>query len=245
MIARTLASLALAAALAGASIGCRAEPDAAARTAPAKLGLMTTLPLYWAEASEVGELLQGQQEPRWVRQALETRFLLEPLDTLDTAALGDLRLLMLAQPRALAPEENVALDAWVRRGGRLLLFADPMLTLESRFGMGDKRRPQDVILLSPILTHWGLELSFDPSQPAGERMVTVDGREVPVDLAGILRTLPGGTCEIVGEAVLARCRVGEGSITVLADGAVLDDPESGDTRQRRAAVLELAALAFD
>lgn len=48
--------------------------------------------------------------------------------------------------------ENVALDDWVRAGGARALFADPLLTFNSRFSIGDRRRPQDVATLSPILT---------------------------------------------------------------------------------------------
>ena len=51
----------------------------------------------------------------------------------------------------------------MRGGGRVLLFADPMLTRHSAFALGDRRRPQDVVLLSPILARWRLELQFDES----------------------------------------------------------------------------------
>lgn len=242
MPAKATALLALALALA--STGCRAAPEPAPPSATPRLGLMTTLPLYWAEADGVGELLQASEASGWVREALETRFVLHPLDTLDDAALAGLDRLILAQPRALTPTENVALDAWVRRGGRLLLFADPMLTRESRFGIGDKRRPQDVILLSPILTHWGLALTFDPEQPAGERTIDVAGIEMPVAVAGTLRALSAGTCRIGSAGVVARCPIGQGHVTVLADAAILDDAESGATEQRRAALLTLVQNAI-
>lgn len=206
---------------------------------------MTTLPLYWGEAVEVGELLRDKQATSWVRDALETRFIIDPLDTLDDTALAGLDRLVLAQPRALTPEENVALDAWVRRGGRLLLFADPMLTRESRFAIGDRRRPQDVVLLSPILTHWGLALTFDPDQPENERVVEIAGTWLPIAVAGTLSVLPGGSCEVSGEGVLARCPMGDGSVTVLADAALLDEAETGAAEERRrAAFLTLVQTAI-
>lgn len=245
MSAKPLTPLALALALAAASTGCRAAPDPAPRSAAPRLGLMTTLPLYWAEADGVGELLRAPEAPSWVRGALETRFVLDPLDTLEDTALAGLDRLMLAQPRALTPGENVALDAWVRRGGRLVLLADPMLTRHSRFAIGDRRRPQDVVLLSPILTHWGLALAFDPEQPETERMVDVAGMSLPVAVAGTLSVMPGGACEIAGEGVLARCRIGKGHVTVLADAAILDEAEPGAAEQRRAALLTLVQTAVD
>src|SRR5688500_18207995 len=132
-----------------------------------ELGLMGTIPIYWGEAGDFGEVLAGSGNAHWARARLETDYQLSPLDTLDEDSLAGIDLLLLAQPRALSPAENVALDAWVRGGGRLLLFADPMLTGESRFAIGDRRRPQDVILLSPILDHWGLAVAFDDDRPAG------------------------------------------------------------------------------
>lgn len=243
MRAKALAPWVLALAMVGA--GCRASPEAEPETAKARLGLMTSLPIYWAEAHDVGEMLQAGEQPAQVRQALETRFVLEPLDTLEAETLRGHRLLLLAQPRPLTPLENVALDRWVREGGRVLVFADPMLTRHSHFGVGDKRRAQDVVLLSPILKHWGLELSFDPAQSPPERRVDIAGAQVPVSLAGTLSALPGGNCDVSSKAILASCQIGRGTVTVLADAAVLDDAEDGDSQQRSDAILRLSSLAFD
>lgn len=244
MPARSLARLALAVSLA--ATACRAAPEPPSPGERPALGVMTTLPLIWAEAGDVGELLAAEASTGWVRQELAGRFALEPLDTLDEASLAPLKRLVLAQPRALTPAENVALDAWVRGGGRLLLFADPMLTRQSRYAVGDRRRPQDVALLSPILAHWGLELLFDDAQGQGERNHEIVGRAVPLNLAGGFRIIAGSSsCAAAPGAVLVRCRVGKGQVVALADAAVLDDPESGDLALRRAALGHLLGLAFD
>lgn len=237
-------------ALVFATSGCNAAPDAPPVPTEmtmerAELALMSSLPIYWGEAAEFGDILTDGAKPGWVRGALERRFRLTPVDTLDDAALSGVETLLLAQPRALSGEENVALDAWVRRGGKLLLFADPMLTTHSRFTIGDKRRPQDVILLSPILTHWGLTLGFDEDQQSGERMVSVGGASIPVDLAGTITLEPASPCKATA-AVLARCRIGEGRVTILADAAVLDEPDEEAGLQARSSALEyLTGVAFD
>jgi hypothetical protein len=214
---------ALAAALLILASACRAEGSTPADATPAsELGLMGTIPIFWGEEAAFGDALSGNASPHWARDRLEARFALRPLDTLSDATLRDLDFLLLAQPRALAPSENVALDAWVRAGGRVLLFADPMLTGESRFAIGDRRRPQDVILLSPILGRWGLRLEFDDSQPAGP--ATLDAAvPIPVNLPGRF-ALAGeaGDCTLEAANVLARCTIGEGQALVLADAAVLD-----------------------
>lgn len=210
---------------------------------------MTTLPIYWGESDGVGAVLADQAPPGWVRPHLERRYTLEPLDTLDADTLKGLRRLMLAQPRVLTAQENVALDDWVRGGGRLLLFADPMLTHHSRFPLGDRRRPQDVILLSPILTHWGLELRFDPEQPrAGEahdRSVALAGGAAPVAMAGTLHAAAQSGCAVRDARLLAQCRIGKGAVVVVADAALLDEPEDAATGPRADALDRLTALAFD
>lgn len=104
------------------------------------IGLMGTIPVYWGESDSLGDLVDGRANEHWARERIEARFAIVPLDALTPESLASLRRLIMAQPRALSPAENVALDAWVREGGHLLLFADPMLTGESRFPIGDRRR---------------------------------------------------------------------------------------------------------
>jgi hypothetical protein len=208
---------------------CQAEGSAPDADAPSarELGLMGTIPLYWGEEAAFGDALSGDARPHWARNQLEKRFALRPLDTLSDTTLDNIDLLLLAQPRALTPAENVALDTWVRGGGRLLLFADPMLTGESRFAIGDRRRPQDVILLSPILARWGLRIEFDDTQPAGPSVLDAVV-PIPVNLPGRFTLVEGqGRCDLAAGDVLARCAVGKGQVVVLADAAVLDlyDPQ--------------------
>ncbi len=189
------------------------------------LGLMTSLPIYWPESLSVNEALDQAAEQHWIRTELEKTYRLEPLDTLDAAQLRPLKALLLAQPRPLSPQENVDLDTWVRDGGHLLLFADPFLTEESRFPLGDKRRPQDVALLSPILTRWGLELTFDDRQADGEQAIPFAGTALPVRLGGNWRVIAPGapaSCNVEASGVIARCTVGKGRVLAVADAAVLE-----------------------
>ena len=216
-----------------------------------ELGLMATLPIYWGEVSEMEEVLNGSARPHWARAVLERENILVPLDSLaDQDGAGRLRMLdrlMLAQPRALSPPENVALDDWVTRGGRLLLFADPLLTGHSRFAISDRRRPQDVVLLSPILTRWGLSLHFDEGQTPGERVVGVGAADIPVNLAGTLKVItpmPGASpqCTVLGGGLAAQCAIGKGSALIIADAALLDMDGAG--HRRKEALLALTNRAF-
>ncbi len=247
-----LAAAALLAAMPGACSAGQALPETPERPAEQSskrdLGLFTSLPIYWSESADITEALNsgGAGPDHWARTALETDNRLVPLDTLDGLELKGIDRLVMAQPRPLAPIENVALDDWVRGGGHLLLFADPFLTEHSRFTLGDKRRPQGMVLLSPILKRWGLELRFDEDQPQGERAATADGMTLPVDMAGSLAAIEPGApsdCTIAPEGLLATCRVGGGKVTVVADAALLDRDRDG--REGLPALEKLVARAFD
>ena len=223
-------SAALAAALMGLPAGCHAEePAPPPETEAPQLGLMGTIPIYWGEAEGFGGTLSGDGAAHWARTRIEANYRLEPLDMLDAASLAGLDYLLLAQPRPLTAAENVALDAWVRGGGKLLLFADPMLTGESRFAIGDRRRPQDVILLSPILRHWGIELGVDEGDEPGFKVVNTNGASIPVNLPGSITVTDEADCAAIVSDVLARCHIGSGQVVVLADAAVLDlyEPHAG------------------
>lgn len=208
-----------------------------------RLALFTSLPIYWSESASLDEMLDGPDERHWVRVTLEEGNDLVPLDTLDARSLAGTRKLIMAQPRPLAPMENVALDQWVRDGGQLLLFADPLLTEESRFALGDKRRPQDVVLLSPILRRWGLELTFDENQPAHERRIAYGSVAIPVHFAGSFTPAPAGTtdCTVAADSVIAHCSIGAGTVLVVADAALLEsDRDTGDGAPPLGRLLDVA-----
>jgi hypothetical protein len=201
--------------------GQRSAPPPARR---ATLGLFTSLPIWWSETDDIAAQLAVPRNPHWARAVLEERHRVLLLDTLlEPEGLADL---LMAQPRPLEPQENVALDRWVRGGGHVLLFADPLLTWESRFAPGDRRRPQDTVLLSPILAHWGLALRFDPEQPGTTRENT--GTGLPVRLAGTIVASSGGsaTCRIEQAGLIAECRIGKGRALIVADSAGLEPSDA-------------------
>jgi len=198
---------------------------------PQIIGLSTSLPLVWSEAGDIRGELAAKPATHWAMGALTRHGTVRPLDSLagpgGALPLPHEGLLVLAQPQPLTPLENVALDTWVRKGGHVLLLADPMLTMPSAFALGDPRGPQRVALLSPILRHWGLELQFDPSQPAGERIVDVPGGGLPVNLAGRFARIGDAPCRLEAQNIIATCRVGRGQIVAVADAAVFDGDDAG------------------
>ena len=114
--------------------------------------LLTSLPLVFAEQFSI----EGGGSP--ALKALETRYRVVPISVADDAELGKGRLLLMAQPRAQPAEDLVALDKWVRGGGRVLLLADPMLEWPSTRPLGDPFRPPPMFADTGLLAHWGLKL---------------------------------------------------------------------------------------
>jgi hypothetical protein len=192
------------------------------------IGLFTSLPILWSESETLGDLLHDDNQQHWANAVITGRGPVVPLDTLE-ALRPDLTRLVIAQPRPLSPAENVALDAWVRGGGRLLLIADPALTAETAYSVGDPRRPQDLVLLSPILSRWGLELVFDDTQGEAEREVAVLGEALPTRLSGAWRG-QRGNCRIEAQGLLAECQIGRGRVLALADAEVLAQVEDDGKR---------------
>lgn len=178
--------------------GCRevpsrpaAEQTAAAPAAPGEpLGLMSSLPLVWPLGAGLGEIAAGTAPVPWQRTALEQGWSLEPLDTLSSVAgpgpdaadrdpLAGLARLAVIQPRGLSPADNVALDDWVRGGGRLLLVLDPELTGDYDLPLGDPRHPVAAALIPPVVARWGLAVSFDEAQAEGVRTVQLGAAALP------------------------------------------------------------------
>ncbi len=214
--------------------------------APIDTVLFSSLPIAQAEGATMAELLTGDTPSHWAVSVLAGRgdwraadWLGEGDDGRDALAGADL--LILAQPRALAPEENVALDDFVRQGGSVLLFADPELTQESAYPLGDRRRPTQSVLLSPILSRWGLRLERD--QADTQSGVMWNEVSLPLSRAGRLRLVEArgqfaGQCKPQAEARLVACAIGKGRLLAFADAALLE-PDAGETAKIRAALLDL------
>ena len=198
-------------------IGPTAPREASAPKPP--LLLMTALPMVWGE----GGAFDPNSRPSETYRALEREFAVTPIDAIDPATLRGHRLVLLAQPRLLAPEELVALDEWVREGGRALILTDPVLAAAREFPLGDVRRPPDAGLLGPLLAHWGVRLKrvdplgdifFLPGR-GGNRMLRVD--------QSARFEVSGDSCRAGGPAPIVRCRLGRGQALLVGDADLLTD----------------------
>ncbi|MEA3080078.1 MAG: hypothetical protein QOF05_1486, partial [Sphingomonadales bacterium] len=162
------------------------------------LMLLTSLPLLFGEEFS----LKGGGSP--ALEKLETRYRVVPISVSSAPELSKGRLLLMAQPLAQTPENLVALDDWVRAGGRVLLLADPMLEWPSKRPLGDPLRPPPMFMDTGLLAHWGLRLDAPDKRGAQ-----------PAELGGydVLTVSPGqlyGGCRIGSGRVVAHCRIGKG-----------------------------------
>jgi len=209
------ATIAALTAAAMALTACKA--DSPAPTAPPRetaarptLMLLTTLPLMFGDSFG----LEGNGSP--ALEALETRYTVRPVAVADAKTLTQGKLLLMAHPLAQPAEALVDLDAWVRGGGRLLLLADPVLDWHSELPLGDVRRPPPGFADTGLLKHWGLRL--DAPDERGPMLRRLGSHEVLTASPGALT----GQCAITSDRMVARCRIGKGEVTVVADADFLN-----------------------
>ena len=143
----------------------------------------------------------------------------------------------MAQPRAQAPDNLVALDHWVRTGGRLVLLADPLLEWPSKLPLGSPARPPPMFVDTGLLAHWGLRL--EPPDERGPAIRKLAGSRIVTVSPGALF----GKCLISSDRLVARCHIGNGEAIVVADADFLNVGElgTGAPRNLEAMLKELAS----
>jgi len=196
------------------------------------LALLTSLPLVF------GESFGLESGGSATLSRLQQRYSVKPIGIADAASLTGQRLLLMAHPRAQPAEVLVELDDWVRGGGRLLLLADPRLDWPSERPLGDRLRPAPAFADTGLLAHWGLQLqgpSADGPSDAGNGRI-----EVRTSSPGQLKSQ---ACQLAGDGFVARCKIGKGKVTVVADADFLN-VESDDEGSRNLDLMvdELARL---
>lgn len=184
-------------------------PERAEAQRPTLL-MLSSLPLIFPETFAID---QGGSP---TLTALERRYRVQPIGVTDAASLSGKGLLLMAHPLAQPAEALVDLDAWVRGGGRLVLLADPRLDWPSSRSLGDRLRPPPAFADTGLLKHWGLTL-YAP-ETDGPVEWNIDSRQVRFGSPGSLE----GGCRIEGNGVIARCVVGRGKATVIADADFLN-----------------------
>ncbi len=192
--------------------------------------VVTSLPLFAASRGDLGAVLSGDIDDAEAIIALRQHFDLLPMANPDAQGLAEGSALFLAHPGPLAPEALVAIDAWVRGGGRAVVLADALLEAEPPFPLGDSRNPPVTTMLDPLLAHWGVVIG--PARE-GAGIVSDANQRLIVSSAGLVSTRSSACRQVVG-GVIARCRIGRGQVVIIGDADMLDPANwSGWTRPMR------------
>lgn len=194
--------------------------------------LLTSLPIVFNE----GFSLVGGGSP--VLKRLSSSYRVVPISVTSPAELARGNLLLMAHASSQTSENLVALDRWVRQGGRVLILADPLLEWPSKRPLGDRLRPSPMFMDTGLLAHWGLKLVAPDKRGAEVR--TLGSYRVITISSGYLE----GACKIGSGALDADCRIGKGGAIIIADADFLNTPALGDAASHNLDALmeELARL---
>ncbi|HKX90470.1 MAG TPA: hypothetical protein VJM13_14750 [Sphingopyxis sp.] len=194
----------------------------AAATGPAAT-MLTGLPLRWSGGGDIAAMIaQGtNDDPALVR--LTAAGPVSLVDSLVDHVPPPGGALLIAHPRALAPQELVATDAFVRGGGRAVVLADALSGWPARHPLGDPRNPPVTSLLTPLLDHWGVTLAAAPATEGAPIAVDVDGMRLRLFSAGRFDRLPPQCHAHAGRRVV-RCAIGKGVVWLVGDADLLFEP---------------------
>ena len=141
------------------------------------VGLISTLPLQ----GDMTAMMQGRpSRPMAVIDQLQQLDKVEPLDADIDAIPADVDVLMLVHPQNLPPKTLFAIDQFVLRGGKALIFVDPHSELQAaQPSQASAPGAPTSSNLTPLFKAWGFEML--PNIVAGDRR---DAQQVGVPVAG-------------------------------------------------------------
>ncbi len=198
------------------------RPASASAGAPA-VTMLTGLPLRWSASPSIAAMIaEGtNDDPALARLAAAGPVSL--VDSLADHVPPPGGTLLIAHPRALAPQELVAIDAFVRGGGRAVVLADALSGWPARHPLGDPRNAPVTSLLTPLLDQWGVMLGAAPAQESKPLPADVAGARLRLFSAGRLDRLPTA-CRAYADRRAAQCRIGQGEVWLVGDADLLFAP---------------------
>lgn len=228
---------------------------------PITIKLMTSLPIIWGEGGSMQDILSGASEPASIYQHWRDRYAMEPVDSLEGLSRETTDIVLLVQPRAMAPADLADLDGWIRNGGNAIIMTDPDLIWPSELPLGDPRRPLSSGLLSPLLKHWGLELV---SQDNADELVELEFADQKIVTVGVGNFQSLGkqmpekvVCNFSAAGFIAECQIDRGRVILIADADFLHEhlwsevsdwqvgDESGATRFTDALIDQIYRVSKD
>ena len=173
-----------------------------------------------------GGFIPGQgQRPRWaVVEQINEFFEVQPVDMDSTEIPDDIGILMIVHPKQMKPEALYAVDQFVLKGGRAMVFVDPNAEVD---GPGNGMRPSGKSEFTAALKSWGVALRENrivgDLDTARRVNVRVGNQMAVADYVAWLRLRPGNFDR--GAAVL-----GDLQLLNLGTAGIIDSVEGAETK---------------
>ena len=126
------------------------------------LGIISSLPLDTG-AGGMQAAMQGQAQPFVIYEQLQQTYSTKMLDPNFASIPADVDVLMIVDPGPLTPQQLYAIDQFVLKGGRALVFVDPISEIASQGqGMGGEGGGPQSSNLPSLFRAWGV--AYDPHE---------------------------------------------------------------------------------
>jgi ABC-type uncharacterized transport system involved in gliding motility auxiliary subunit len=131
------------------------------------LGIISGLPLDTG-AGGVQAAMQGQARPFVIYEQLAQTYATKMLDPNFQSIPSDVDVLMIVDPGPMTPQQLYAIDQFVLKGGRALVFVDPLSEIASAGqGMGGEGGGPPSSDLPSLFRAWGI--AYDPTKVVADR----------------------------------------------------------------------------
>jgi ABC-type uncharacterized transport system involved in gliding motility auxiliary subunit len=130
------------------------------------IGIMSPLPIQGFPGTLMARINPRLAEPWQMLAQLRQLFDLKLVDINSTEIPDDVDVLMVVHPADFSQQALFAVDQFILRGGRALLFVDPLSEVAQQMvGPGAKQIPVTSDL-KPLFDAWGID--YDPTKSAGD-----------------------------------------------------------------------------
>jgi ABC-type uncharacterized transport system involved in gliding motility auxiliary subunit len=124
------------------------------------IGVLSSLPVMGQNSPMV---VRGQNQPPWaLLEELKRDFNVKQIDVATEKMDDDIKLLLVIHPKAISDETQYALDQFLLRGGKLVVFVDPFCALDRSSPQTGMMPPPSSSTMEKLFKAWGM--TFDTSR---------------------------------------------------------------------------------
>ena len=124
------------------------------------IGVLSSLPVMGQNSPMP---VRGQNQPAWaLLEELKRDFNVKQIDVATEKMDDDIKLLLVIHPKAVSDETQYALDQFLLRGGKLVVFVDPFCALDRSSPQTGMMPPPSSSTMEKLFKAWGM--TFDTSR---------------------------------------------------------------------------------